>query len=63
MVLAETERLFADWLDHHAIAAVIVRPDRYVFAGAQAAEELNSHISTLAGLLGAARLESDRPRG
>jgi 3-(3-hydroxy-phenyl)propionate hydroxylase len=62
IVLAETERLFADWLDHHEITAVIVRPDRYVFAGAQTAQELNSHISTLAGLLGAARFESDRPQ-
>jgi hypothetical protein len=51
VVVTETGRLFADWLRDNAIEAVIVRPDRYVFAGAQTAAELNAFIGTLAGLL------------
>jgi hypothetical protein len=46
--LVETERLFADWMQSNAIEAVIVRPDRYVFAGARTAEDLNACIGQLA---------------
>jgi 3-(3-hydroxy-phenyl)propionate hydroxylase len=51
VVVTETDRLLVDWLQHNAIEAVIVRPDRYVFAGAQTAGELNALIDRLAGLL------------
>ncbi len=51
VVVTETDRLFADWLQDNAMEAAIVRPDRYVFAGAQTAAELNALIGTLAGLL------------
>jgi 3-(3-hydroxy-phenyl)propionate hydroxylase len=47
VIVAETDRLFADWLRHNAVEAVIVRPDRYVFAGAQTAAELNGLIGQL----------------
>jgi 3-(3-hydroxy-phenyl)propionate hydroxylase len=55
VAVTETDRLFADWLRDNAIEAVIVRPDRYVFAGAQTAAELNALIGTLAGLLDSER--------
>jgi 3-(3-hydroxy-phenyl)propionate hydroxylase len=47
MTVVETERLFADWMRQHAVEAVIVRPDRYVFAGAENAEQLNKLIEQL----------------
>jgi 3-(3-hydroxy-phenyl)propionate hydroxylase len=51
LVFVETERLFADWMQSNAIKAVIVRPDRYVFAGARTAGDLNACIGQLAGSL------------
>ena len=47
MTVVETERLFADWMRQNAVEAVIVRPDRYVFAGAENAEQLNKLIKQL----------------
>lgn len=47
----ETEMLFADWLRHNGITAAIVRPDRYVFAGAASADELNALVGKLAEML------------
>jgi 3-(3-hydroxy-phenyl)propionate hydroxylase len=47
LVLSEQGTLFADWLGAHAVSAVIVRPDRYVFAGARNAEELNELVFRL----------------
>jgi 3-(3-hydroxy-phenyl)propionate hydroxylase len=48
LVFVETERLFADWMRSNAMEAVIVRPDRYVFAGARTAEDLNACVGRLA---------------
>jgi 3-(3-hydroxy-phenyl)propionate hydroxylase len=47
--------LFADWLRDNAIEAVIVRPDRYVFAGAENADQLNMLIKQLIQNLHAGR--------
>jgi 3-(3-hydroxy-phenyl)propionate hydroxylase len=41
LTVVETERLFANWIRDHAVEAVVVRPDRYVFGGACNAEQLN----------------------
>ena len=47
MTVVEHGRLFADWMRDNAVKAVIVRPDRYVFAGAENAEQLNMLIKQL----------------
>ena len=57
----ETQQLFMAWLQDNGIEAVIVRPDRYVFGGAQTAEELNALALKLGQLLGAEA--SSDPRG
>jgi 3-(3-hydroxy-phenyl)propionate hydroxylase len=46
----ETEQLFANWLQDNEIEAAVVRPDRYVFAGAHTAEELNALVFRLGRL-------------
>lgn len=51
MLVTETRQLFAGWLKQGGIEAVIVRPDRYVFAGARKADELDALISRLADML------------
>jgi 3-(3-hydroxy-phenyl)propionate hydroxylase len=47
-VFTEEGRLFADWLAGNEVGAVVVRPDRYVFGGAQDAEQLNALVGELA---------------
>ena len=55
LTVVETGRLFADWMRDNAIEAVIVRPDRYVFAGAENAAQLNMLIEQLIQNLHAGR--------
>ncbi len=55
MTVVETGRLFADWMRDNAIEAAIVRPDRYVFAGAENADQLNMLIKQLIQNLHAGR--------
>jgi len=47
IIVVESGRLFADWMRDNAVEAVIVRPDRYVFAGAENADQLNMLIKQL----------------
>jgi 3-(3-hydroxy-phenyl)propionate hydroxylase len=50
-VVREEASLFFDWLRATGVAAVLVRPDRYVFGAAANADELNALIDELvAGL-------------
>lgn len=51
--VVERDGLFADWMRQHAAAAVIVRPDRYVYGAAACADELNMLIQQLLRTLGA----------
>ncbi|MCC8961533.1 bifunctional 3-(3-hydroxy-phenyl)propionate/3-hydroxycinnamic acid hydroxylase [Bradyrhizobium sp. Pear76] len=51
--VVERDGLFADWIRHHRAAAVIVRPDRYVFGAADGADELNGLVAQLFEGLGA----------
>jgi 3-(3-hydroxy-phenyl)propionate hydroxylase len=51
VVVKETESLFADWLDQNGIVAAVVRPDRTVFGGARAGDELNALIAALSAQL------------
>ncbi|HEU5017842.1 MAG TPA: bifunctional 3-(3-hydroxy-phenyl)propionate/3-hydroxycinnamic acid hydroxylase [Pseudolabrys sp.] len=48
----ETTTLLTDWLHANKAAAVVVRPDRYVYGGAEDADQLNSLISRVAGSSG-----------
>ena len=50
MTVVETERLFANWMRDNAVEAVIVRPDRYVFAGANG-DQLDALIGELVARL------------
>jgi 3-(3-hydroxy-phenyl)propionate hydroxylase len=45
--LVETGGVFSNWMRENRVNAVIVRPDRYVFAGAGNAEELNTSMENL----------------
>jgi 3-(3-hydroxy-phenyl)propionate hydroxylase len=45
--VVESERLVADWMRDNGVEAVIVRPDRYVFGGAENADQLNLLIRQL----------------
>jgi 3-(3-hydroxy-phenyl)propionate hydroxylase len=47
--LVETDALFAAWISQHGCAAVVVRPDRYVFGTANDAAQLNRLIASVAG--------------
>jgi 3-(3-hydroxy-phenyl)propionate hydroxylase len=47
----ESDRLFANWMRENQVGAVIVRPDRYVFAGAENPDQLNRLIGQLADRL------------
>jgi 3-(3-hydroxy-phenyl)propionate hydroxylase len=49
--LRETGALFSGWLKANGVAAVIVRPDRYVFGGAADPAELNALIAEIAAEL------------
>jgi 3-(3-hydroxy-phenyl)propionate hydroxylase len=51
LTVRETEPLFAHWLKASSVAAVVVRPDRYVFGGAENAVELNNLVRELADKL------------
>ena len=51
LTVLETEALFAHWLKASGVAAVVVRPDRYVFGGAENAADLNSLVRELANRL------------
>jgi 3-(3-hydroxy-phenyl)propionate hydroxylase len=55
LTVVENERMFADWMRNNAVEAVIVRPDRYVFAGAENTAQLNVLIKQLVQTLDAAR--------
>lgn len=47
----ETDRLFSNWLAANGIEAVVVRPDHYVYGGAETPEELNGLVSDLVSRL------------
>ncbi|QIG94692.1 bifunctional 3-(3-hydroxy-phenyl)propionate/3-hydroxycinnamic acid hydroxylase [Bradyrhizobium sp. 6(2017)] len=47
LTVIERDGLFADWMRQHGAAAVIVRPDRYVFGAAGSADELNMLVGQL----------------
>jgi 3-(3-hydroxy-phenyl)propionate hydroxylase len=49
--VVEQGGLFSDWLNANEISAVIVRPDRYVFASASNPEELNELVRQLSSCL------------
>ena len=44
----ETDGLFEAWMNGHRCAAVIVRPDRYVYGTANDADQLNGLVLRLA---------------
>jgi 3-(3-hydroxy-phenyl)propionate hydroxylase len=46
--LRERGRLFADWMARHGAAAVVARPDRYVYGVAHDADGLNRLVEDLA---------------
>jgi 3-(3-hydroxy-phenyl)propionate hydroxylase len=43
----ESDGVFSNWARKNQVSAVIVRPDRYVFAGAANAAELNTSMEHL----------------
>jgi 3-(3-hydroxy-phenyl)propionate hydroxylase len=51
LTVRETGALFADWLKMNGVAVVVVRPDRYVFGGAENAAELNDLVRELTNRL------------
>ncbi|GKQ52486.1 bifunctional 3-(3-hydroxy-phenyl)propionate/3-hydroxycinnamic acid hydroxylase [Bradyrhizobium sp. Ce-3] len=53
--MVERDGLFANWMQQHDVAAVIVRPDRYVFGAAGNAGELNMLVGQLLQNLSAGR--------
>ncbi|WP_338831013.1 bifunctional 3-(3-hydroxy-phenyl)propionate/3-hydroxycinnamic acid hydroxylase [Bradyrhizobium sp. 27S5] len=55
LTVVERDGLFADWMRQHGAAAVIVRPDRYVFGAAGGAGELNMLVEQLLQNLSAGR--------
>ncbi|QPF86262.1 bifunctional 3-(3-hydroxy-phenyl)propionate/3-hydroxycinnamic acid hydroxylase [Bradyrhizobium genosp. L] len=55
LTVVERDALFADWMRENAVAAVIVRPDRYVFGAATSADELNMLVGQLLQNLSAGR--------
>jgi 3-(3-hydroxy-phenyl)propionate hydroxylase len=50
--VVESDGVFSSWMRENDVGAVIVRPDRYVFAGASNADQLNMLIGTLIEALG-----------
>jgi 3-(3-hydroxy-phenyl)propionate hydroxylase len=50
--VVESDAVFSSWMRENEVGAVIVRPDRYVFAGASNADQLNMLIGTLIETLG-----------
>ncbi|MGY2808887.1 FAD-dependent monooxygenase [Bradyrhizobium sp. USDA 4506] len=55
LTVIERDGLFADWMRQHDSAAVIVRPDRYVFGAARNAGELSMLVEQLLQNLSAGR--------
>lgn len=55
LTVVEGENLFAGWMRQNTVAAVIVRPDRYVYGGAENAVQLNMLIGYLLQNLRAGR--------
>ena len=49
--LTETDALFASWMSQHGSAAVVVRPDRYVFGMGNDAVELNRLVADVGRLV------------
>ena len=47
-VLREEGGLFSNWLRANDVSIVVVRPDRYVFGGADNADQLNDLIRQIA---------------
>jgi hypothetical protein len=45
----ETDTLFAGWMSQMGCAAVVVRPDRYVFGMAADAQQLNRLVAAVGG--------------
>jgi len=45
--LRERGRLFADWMTRHGAAAVVARPDRYVYGVARDRDGLNRLVDAL----------------
>lgn len=55
LTVVETDNLFDDWMRQNAVAAVVVRPDRYVYGAAGNADEINMLIGHLLQNLRAGR--------
>jgi hypothetical protein len=51
LIVVEVDGVFSSWIQKNQVRAVIVRPDRYVFAGASNADELNVLMGNLIGAL------------
>jgi 3-(3-hydroxy-phenyl)propionate hydroxylase len=51
LIVVEGDGVFSSWIQENQVSAVIVRPDRYVFAGASNADELNVLMGNLIGAL------------
>lgn len=52
-IVVESENTFGEWMRQNAVAAAIVRPDRYVYGAAEDAGQLNMLIAHLLQNLGA----------
>jgi 3-(3-hydroxy-phenyl)propionate hydroxylase len=48
LALTEQGNLFSEWLRANEVAAVVVRPDRYVFGGAANEAQLNDLVARVA---------------
>jgi 3-(3-hydroxy-phenyl)propionate hydroxylase len=55
LYVEETDMLFADWMSQMGCAAVVVRPDRYVFGAAVNAAQLNRLVAVVGGHVFGAR--------
>ncbi|KWV47150.1 hypothetical protein AS156_19995 [Bradyrhizobium macuxiense] len=58
----ERDGLFAGWMRDNAVGAVIVRPDRYIFAAAADADELNRLVGQLLQTFNAGRASLEPTR-
>jgi 3-(3-hydroxy-phenyl)propionate hydroxylase len=47
LTVVESDGVFSNWIRENQVSAVIVRPDRYVFAAAHDADELNTSIGAV----------------
>jgi len=55
LAVTEVDNLFGEWMRKNAAAAVVVRPDRYVYGAAGDAAELNMLVEHLLQNLRAGR--------